>query len=133
MIEPRRKRGRPRLMPEWRESQLCSLFPDSRSKMGLHHKYYLTRAVRALREGSAGGVPGEQFRYLFDVGGKCKQTILSELGRIEEPEDLREVALYICEYRIRTDRAIAGIRVLRGVREEDDLSDWAAMFLTREG
>jgi hypothetical protein len=56
------------------------------------------------------------FRWLCDGkamtagGAKWKPAILTELGRIDDEDDLREVARQLCELKPKTKDAIAAVR-----------------------
>ena len=52
----------------------------------------------------------EAFSWLFSGERKLKQPILSELGRIGQPEAIRQIAQHICEMKPRPDEAVAMIR-----------------------
>ena len=52
----------------------------------------------------------ESLSWLFSGEPRLKQPILSELGRIGQPEVIRHVAEHICEMKPRPDEAVAMIR-----------------------
>ena len=63
----------------------------------------------ALR-GQAATENEESCAWLFSGDRSATETILSELGRIGEPEAIRHVAQHICELRPPLEDAVAMIR-----------------------
>lgn len=139
MPEPKRKPGRPRLVDAASEATLRQLFPELNTKMTLHNRYYAAHTVVVL--GMTEEEYDERLYYLVNPeDGRSRQTIMAELGRIEDEDLMREVAMYICEHRIATGRAIDGIRVLRGVRkaapnpdddDDDGVPGWVVLFVAK--
>ena len=105
------KRGRPRLlMPEY-EAELWNLYPPTgvKSTRGIQNKHYLCHAVGLVKD-------DPRFAWIVDAKtDRVRSTILTELGRIEDDDDLLEMALLICESRASTRKAVAAIRQFRDV------------------
>ena len=66
-------------------------------------RYYTLRGQSATQN-------REALSWLFSGDRRLKQPILSELGRIGQPEAIRHVAQHICDLRPRPDQAVAMIR-----------------------
>lgn len=113
------RRGRPRVMPPETEAAYASLglFADVHSERSKLNIYYRTRTLSIL--------DGAEFSWLFDRKacqrgeGKWKPTILSELGRIEDEEDMKAVARQICELKPKTKEAVTMIRRFRLGRDPE--------------
>lgn len=91
-----------------------ALFPDVKTTRGLQNIAYLIRATRILI------VPNDsRFSWLgeaqkADAGmGDLKLGILAELGRIPDEEQMKAVALAICELKPNTRDAVNRIRRFR--------------------
>lgn len=102
------KRGRPAkqreegLMKEF----LVGYYSSDKTKM---NRYYAFFAQIELGNGS-----DDEFSFILDAHGSefilYKKAILTELGRLENPEHIRKVARVICEKELSTKDAISYIR-----------------------
>ena len=97
-----RKRGRPPIMDDTMEQILREEFPTLASRRALCERQYMLHAVNAL-----GDAP--EFAWLIS-GDVRRKSILSELGRLRDPEHIRQVAARLCETKPTARRAIAFIR-----------------------
>jgi hypothetical protein len=96
------------------EFAICAdMFPDVRTRRGRQNVIYRLRAVSILKEDSL-------FRWLVDpdrarqgVPGSWRPSILAELGRIEDREEMLSVALRICQLRPKAKEAVCVIRRAR--------------------
>ena len=109
------KRGRPRAFSETMEHayQAYGLFTDTKTRRGRVNICYRQHALYVIK-----GDP--RLAWLFDSElirtqehAPFRRTILTELGRIPNDEDLRAVALRICELKPTTKEAVAMIRRFR--------------------
>lgn len=110
----RRKAGssQTRTMDKALERFLRSLYPEVKSARGLQEKERQTRAVLLVMD-------RPDFRWLFDPqAGTSRNTILAELGRIEDDRLLLEMAGEICRRKPTSREAVAAIRRFRGARNE---------------
>ena len=106
---PRRKRGRPVIHPE----QLLNLarrYSGASTVRGRQNFLYMTRAIRVL-----GYAPDFYWlvgtREEINAGKKVfRNTILVELGRVEDEDDLRVIAREVCEIKPRCKDALVMIR-----------------------
>lgn len=108
------KRGRPAVMDAETEALfICSgLFSKDSPRRSKMNVYYRQRAVSVLG--------GCDYKWLVDErmimleGDKhWKPTILTELGRIEDEDDMRAVAERLCEMKPTTRDAVLMVRSLR--------------------
>jgi hypothetical protein len=91
---------------------LRRLYPEVKTDRGLRQKQHQTRAVVLVMD-------EPEFRWLFDAEtGTCRNTILAELGRIQNDELLLEMAREVCRRKPKSREAVAAIRRFRGVRDE---------------
>jgi hypothetical protein len=108
----KRKRGRPRVINRAAEKMVNFVSPDIKTVRGKQDTFYCLRAVDILMMDS-------RFTWIVDPEkmkagtGGWKKSILSELGRIWNHEDLKAVALRICELKPKTKDAVAMIRLCR--------------------
>jgi hypothetical protein len=61
---------------------------------------------------------GHDLKFIWLAEAKAnlfKFTILTELGRVVDDEELRDLAAFICEMKMRTSEAVSFIRDCRGV------------------
>jgi hypothetical protein len=105
------KRGRPYLLfndaADKREWQ--NLNPDVRTERTLVNRVYFAHALSVLGD-------GPEFIWLADAkADRFKHTILTELGRVDEDEEIRHLAGDICELKLTTAEAVSFIRDCRGV------------------
>jgi hypothetical protein len=114
-----KKRGRPRLMSTEYEKMLRGLFGhEVRTQRGLHNVYYRQRALSVLGQYN-------EFKWLCDPEKMergdldCwKPSILVELGRIEDIQEMLNIATEICELKPKTKAAILMVRGLRLGRDD---------------
>src|SRR5579884_2340773 len=106
---PRRKRGRPVVHPE-QLLNLASRYSGASTVRGRQNFLYMTRAIRVLDyEPDFYWLVGS--RQEISAGKKLlRNTILVELGRIEDEDDLRVMARQICEIKPRCKDALVMIR-----------------------
>ena len=125
----KRKRGRPSAMEPTVEAgfRASGLFGQYRTRRGAVNKYYGIVALDALKDEA-----GLTWLFTYDDmrrGGNCKvrYTILSELGRLRDPEMIRGLAAQLCELKPTTTAAVAKIRRFRTGKQAqasaDDLAD----------
>ena len=117
IISETRQRGRPPVMDE-AQVKLAEFCTENkvthRHKLNIH---YRQRALSLLMD-------QKQFSWLLDskimaeTGRIRKTTILAELGRIQNDENLKVFALEICKRKPTTGAAVAMLRRARGVSEE---------------
>jgi len=86
-----KKRGRPKFHDEDQLNQLKGVFPDIKTRRGLQNKCYEINALDAIKD-----IEGMEF--LYDPQNQTlKSSILSELGRLRNEDNIRLVAQHICE------------------------------------
>lgn len=119
IISETRQRGRPPVMDE-AQVKLAEFCTENkvthRHKLNIH---YGQRALSLVRD-------QKQFSWLVDSSAEImagtgrikKTTILAELGRIQNDENLKVFALEICKLKPTTGAAVAMLRRARGVSEE---------------
>jgi hypothetical protein len=108
-------RGRPSLMSVEQEAVFTALglFTDSTPRRSKMNVFYRHRALGILSEGDYKWLFDEE-KVMADGGGKhWKPTILTELGRIENDDDLRAVASELCERKPATRDAVLMVRTFR--------------------
>ena len=114
-----KKRGRPRLMDDEQEAILRGLFGDEvHTTRGLHNVFYRQMAFQFLGK-------HDEFKWLCDSEAMergdldCwKPSILVELGRIEDVQEMFNIATEICELKPKTKAAILIVRGLRLGRDD---------------
>jgi hypothetical protein len=108
------KRGRPRLLVGWKKELVkdCGIHTER----GRQNTFYQARATGLLQNDP---------RFSWLANGKAawntenpdynpyKVGILQELGRIQDDNELREVALFLCDKKPSTREAISIIRRIR--------------------
>jgi hypothetical protein len=107
---PDQKRGRPPVLSAEDLAIVRNLAPEATSLRSQYNRIYLLRAIRVLDN-------DPKFRWLLDAHdallrgeGEIRQySILTALGQIEDPDDLRQLALLVCKKRL---SAKAGIEVV---------------------
>ena len=123
------KRGRPPAIEPTIDAgfRAAGLFTQYRTRRGAVNKYYGIVALDALKDAA-----GLTWLFTYDDmrrGGTCKvrYTILSELGRLRDPEMIRALAAQLCELKPTTTAAVARIRRFRTGKQAqasvDDLAD----------
>ena len=135
--KPRRKRGRPRkhIVPPGEEALYRSLglFHDVRTDKGRDNVLYRQRAISLLNRFN-----DPEFKWLFDREALMKgervswrTTILTHLGRIEDPDAVYAVAKEICRFKLNTRNAVAVIsRFRHGKSLEGDSEQLLQKILT---
>jgi hypothetical protein len=122
--ENKRKRGRPlkELYPgvtiKDEIKKFGNLLGDIKSERGKINRIYQIKAHAALRDQDDNCPIDGEFSFIISCGDNLdlktyKQTILQELGRLEDEDLIREVAREICKYKLSTGRAITYIRQFR--------------------
>jgi len=110
-----KKRGRPVAFGDAESAVLtgCGIGLDCGTRRGKQNAWYRQRALCALNW-------EPQFAWLVSTpeaiaagGARMRFTILAELGRLGEPEAIREMATVICEAKPLTTRAV---NILRSIR-----------------
>lgn len=98
-------------------SLLDSAWSDGGSRSHRHviNMGYHGRAFKALQD-------DPRFEWLW-WGGRLRKTILAELGRVGDEDDIRALALTLCEQKPRTTDAIVRIRQWRLGRQEAGTAD----------
>lgn len=104
-----RKRGRPAVYSE-QQLNLARQYSDASTVRGKQNFLYMTRAIRVLDYDPA-------FCWLvgtreeINAGKKVfHNSILTELGRIKDDDNLRDIARQICEIKPRCKEALVMIR-----------------------
>ena len=100
---PKRKRGRPRIMPRDWDEKAAHAYGQR------HPRTYLKRHYAHLAKVALSKSADQDFSYLFDETG-CKWDLLSELGQLHDDERIREAAIVICEYELKSKEAIPLLR-----------------------
>ncbi len=88
------KAGRPRFNDELIK-HYKAFFPDIRTRRGLQDKYYSGVALRVIND-----LEGMDFFWVTDETGKrisMKSSLLAELGRFEDGDDIKKIAISICK------------------------------------
>lgn len=112
---PNTKRGRPQRFTKASMDCFRGLFPETKSQRGIMDMAYRIEAIRVLTKDDK----DDRFHWLVDkaacIRGEdaWKPTILTELGRIEDEQVMKEIALRICELKPRNKEAVAIIRRYR--------------------
>ncbi|MFL0194179.1 hypothetical protein ACJDU8_01035 [Clostridium sp. WILCCON 0269] len=85
------KVGRPRKISDSLFKRYQMIYPDIKTRRGILNKHYEVTAYAVVKE-------MEDVKFLVDSDGQIlKETILIELGRIENEEDIKIIARYICD------------------------------------
>ena len=87
-----RRRGRPPIIPPEVEEELALAVPHVQTRRGLHNVHYRTRAEEVL---------ADDHRCAWLTEGSANTTLLAELGRFEDPDEMRAVARAVCRARPR--------------------------------
>jgi hypothetical protein len=114
------RRGRPPVMNpelEKRCRRAAGMFQHSSRRANVN-EYYFYEAMGALwPDGDAEQEEANKvtFAWLGDPSTQkgTKNTIVSELGRLVDPDTIREAARQICERKMRTREAVVRLRRLR--------------------
>lgn len=125
-----RRGGRPKLIGEGLRATIdFAVGNPNASERTRQNKLYQMRAMLALKLTTDESTPPE---YLWIWGlphvprpgdHRVKWTILAELGRIEDDDELREVAAEVCRRKMKTREAVVRIRQYRngGAKAGDSL------------
>lgn len=113
----KRGRGRPPLFSAMYESYMPMMGAKG-CRRSCANLFYRMRAFGRLfvSDGDLDEARIERFRWLFDNTSEQsgrKQSILAELGRIEDPDLLTEVADLLCERQPKARDAVALVRRIR--------------------
>ena len=144
-VETKKRRGRPRLKlftPEVEAMyEACGVFDGVRTARTRQNVLYRQRAMDVL-----GVVRDERFKWLADFSkfdtdapNAMKHSILAELGRIEDADKMRAVALQLCDMQPTAREAVQLIRNFRTGRKsagdaqqlEAEIARVMADYLTR--
>jgi hypothetical protein len=111
------KRGRPRVLNDEyvRIMRVLGGF-ESRVRRTNINEYFRMHAVGALLNDNPDGMDAgkAEFAYLLHpVTEKMKATIMTELGRLKDPDTIRACARVICEQKMRTRKAVIRLRSVR--------------------
>lgn len=111
------KRGRPRVLDDEYVAIMRRLGGmASTVRRSNINEYFRMHAIGALWNHNPDGMDAgrAEFAYLIHpVTEKMKATIMTELGRLEDPDVIRENARYICAQRMRVREAVVRLRRLR--------------------
>lgn len=132
------KRGRPSLLTATRQT-VINMASDNASVRGRQDVHYRLRAIGALSEGDPLRIFDERIRWLYDDQGcragkphAWRPTVLTELGRIDDVEELREAALWICgNPRLSSRQAVVLLRQRRLDRHRPACPNDLASLLAR--
>ena len=111
------KRGRPRVLND-EFVRIMRGFGgfESRVRRSNINEYFGMHAFGALWNHNPDGMDAGKaaFAYLIHpVTEKMKATVMTELGRLEDPDTIRENARYICAQRMPVREAVVRLRRLR--------------------
>ena len=122
----KRKRGRPPKVLDngiTRQEAISNienmgLGSDGKSERSKINHYYMIRAHGALRDQNGDASVNGEFSFIISADSwhdirAYKRTILQELGRLEDPNLIRDVARAICEHKLNTMEAVTYIRQFR--------------------
>ena len=116
------KRGRPRVTSEFFEDMVSKkMFPEVQTRRGLLNHYYFQEAFNALHD------EPDVYTWLIDHQKQTvKQTILMELGRLVDPDDIRSTAKVLCamEPKPTSRQAVQWIRNFRLGRFDGNIDDF---------
>lgn len=119
-VSEKPRRGRPSVFSREEYDLVSCYSPEVRTRRGRQNRLYMHRAMGALGDGE-----DDRFHWLHPPreavmkrGARLRKRILSELGRIDDDDDLREMALVICEQKPTAKKAVAWIRRFRGASKK---------------
>jgi hypothetical protein len=105
-------RGRPRAFSPEEETAFRNMFPEIRTRRGLQNRMYACRAISVLKQ-VAGDEVFNRFGWLlgpsFDAA-KMRFTLLTELGRLDQPADIATLVSTLCKTKDPPHIAVALIR-----------------------
>jgi hypothetical protein len=108
----RNPRGRPRAFSKEGEAQIRNLFPEIKTTRGLQNRLYAMGALNALKA-HAGAAMYERFTWLLGPSferAKFRFTVLTELGRLDNPADVVTFAETLCRKPLPPRTAVALLR-----------------------
>jgi hypothetical protein len=111
-IPPRKKRGRPTIFTPIEHSGSAFVAGNTTPRQK-NNAMYTMRALGALRNDPRFAWLGSDLEAAQRGTGHVRITILSELGRVEDPEELEALALAICAQKPTVRQARAMIRQVR--------------------
>ena len=116
-----KKQGRSRLIDELSAAGIAYCKPTLSTARGKQNLFYAFRAIRIIEYQQQ----QESFEWLVSTrdkiwagAGKYRWTILAELGRIDDPDDLIEWAGILCDRQPTVRETQAMIRRWRGVQRK---------------
>jgi hypothetical protein len=118
-VSETRHGGRPRVLRPEDESFFRNQFPDVRTTWGRQNLHYRIAAISVLKRADE----PERIAWLWDEAaimagtGRSQRTILQELGRIDDDDDLIAMARRIYELTPKTREAVGLIRRWRLQRD----------------
>jgi len=115
----KRKRGRPPVFDPGYRAAIGSLFNEVKTHRGKTDCLYRQRAFNLLEKDGRFAWVADGAKARAGSPDAWKPSILVELGRIPNDEDLKAVALRICELNPKTKEAVAMIRRFRLGREPE--------------
>ena len=123
----RGKRGRPRATDAADDKHLAACVQygliTAKSRRGVLDAHFRYRAMNILGGGKDRRFLWLQDKRAIDAGeDTMKMSILSELGRISDPDAMLEMAKVICRTKPTARRATHTIRAFRGVQKQRDLT-----------
>lgn len=104
------KRGRPPVMSKEVEDEIKKSFPEIRTRRGRQNKFHAIYALTILREG---------FEYIVNTKAVTAGTqdlpftLLTELGRLDDSDIIREIAGIICKEQLTPKEAVIRIKRMR--------------------
>ena len=96
--------GRPRAIPQEVEEEIARGAPHVRTRRGRQNIYYRTLAEKILTDDP---------RCTWLTGGAAKTAVLTELGRFEDPDEMRKAARAVCRARPRPKVSDAAAMIRR--------------------
>jgi hypothetical protein len=120
------KRGRPRILSQELENECrkYGMYQADTRRSNLNEYFYM-KAFAALWNYNPDGeeVAKEEFAYLIHpVTEKMKTVILTELGRLDDPDRIRRNARIICSNKMSTRKAAIKLRQLRAKPSQGSLA-----------
>jgi hypothetical protein len=109
----KRQRGRPPIFTLEYRASIQAIYPDVKKHRGITDCMYRTRAFSLLVDDARFSWVADPATVMAGGDGGWKPSILTELGRIWDEEELKEIALTVCELKPKTKDAVAMIRRIR--------------------
>lgn len=113
--ENAKKKGRPGCFTaEWM-AYLKNMFPEITTQRGLVNRAYAIRAISFLDNAAFDwlGCTKESVRRHQPM----RYSVLTELGRIEDVDTLRNFAAEVCERKLPDGKAVAALRICRSAKK----------------